>query len=179
MNCKSCGAPIPDSYLRLSSFKCPECGTAYRRSSRPQAKKTPPKAPARSGRGGFSLSGVPKWAWAALSALVVVIALALLLAGRGGSPRLVASGQVVTQLINPGEFEAINIEIPRQKDANYMVVTEMRTGGLGCSVNQKTENAFTLFVRNLSSDARNTEVKWALVTMGSKMIDGFPADYQP
>ena len=31
MNCRQCGAPIPNSYLRLESFNCPECGKYYQK----------------------------------------------------------------------------------------------------------------------------------------------------
>lgn len=29
MNCRQCGAPIPNSYLTRESFRCPECGKPY------------------------------------------------------------------------------------------------------------------------------------------------------
>lgn len=39
MNCRQCGAPIPNSYLTRDSFRCPECGKPYykrRTPSQPQ-----------------------------------------------------------------------------------------------------------------------------------------------
>lgn len=50
MNCRQCGAPIPNNYLTRESFRCPECGKPYykrRTAAQPQRQGNTRQAPVR------------------------------------------------------------------------------------------------------------------------------------
>jgi len=102
MNCRQCGAPIPNSYLSRDSFNCPECGKLYRRSKAPsntQARSAQTRSTRPANRGGGRepawkallkkrIWKVPVWACIAVLLLVIIIASA------GGGTDQPSSGPV-------------------------------------------------------------------------------------
>lgn len=170
MNCKACGEPIPSHLLRQDSFRCPKCGRAYYRGSKPTkaastSKAAPEKRTARKSAGaGLKGFKPPKWLLSAIAALLILaIAVGgvwlLRKRGFGGSG---VSGAVKVEGLAVNKNQSITIEIPRQR-GNYMVATESSQIGVVCSVNEKTDTSFDLVVRNLYTKDRNPTISWVLV----------------
>ena len=168
MNCKACGEPIPSHLLRQDSFRCPACGRAYHRGTKPASASTGSKAVARAPekrapRARMGSPKLPNWllpAVAALLVLALVVGGVWLLKRRAGAPGI--SGTVQMETITTGNRVEVEIEIPRHR-GNYMIATESNQVGVVVAVNSKTETSFTLAVRNIISKDRNPLISWVLL----------------
>lgn len=169
MNCKACGEPIPSYLLRQDSFSCPNCGRTYRRSgSKPAQSSAAPKKAEKRSRASVekSGSGMPKWL---LPTIAAVLVLALLAGGVWMITRNLGGGRYsVSGTVKPGKTASkksmtATIEIPEQKDTNYMVAMESSQAGVTCSVKNKTTSSFDIVVYNMYSKDRNPTVSWVLI----------------
>ena len=181
MNCKSCGYTIPSTLLNRESFTCPNCGKAYRRngsgsahSQKPtkaqnttQSRKSDSSTPRRSASPrSASGAGTPRLLFPILTgvlALALVICCILLLTGRSSENVFSVCG-----IIGPGSIEknkavTSTIEIPKQRDNNYIIATETDTSGVTLSIKNKTSTSFDLVTRNTSSKSRSPIIQWVLI----------------